>query len=210
MLCPTAALHGDSPAGRRHRHCRRRRRLPLVVIVSRAPPSTRPHAAGAGAGEHRRQGLRPRRQASAAPRRCPGRARADAVEALGTGIYAGWAQILDGEPAAAASGEGGGRRGWAAPQARPGRVFGRGLASMEPAFRQQGKDRGAAHHARVRRRFLRQRLKLLVCAYLRPEKNFDSMQSLTTRFRRISGTRTRSGEPCTRRWPSMSTSGHDA
>ena len=97
---------------------------------------------------------------------------ADAVEALGTGIYAGWAQIYDGEPAADG----------AAPPPKsptPGRVF-KAVTSIgwNPYF--DNKEKTVEPHImhKFDEDFYGCRLRLLVCAYLRPEKNFDSMQSL--------------------------------
>ena len=99
---------------------------------------------------------------------------ADAVAALGTGIYACWAQVLDGDGANSGWGGAG-----AARSPSGARVF-KAVTSVgwNPYF--DNKEKTVEPHIMhaFDDDFYGCRLKLLVCAYLRPEKNFESMQAL--------------------------------
>ena len=99
---------------------------------------------------------------------------ADAVKALGTGIYACWAQVLDGDAARAGWGGAGAAR---SPSGT--RVF-KAVTSVgwNPYFDNAEKTVEPHIMHAFDGDFYGCRLKLLVCAYLRPEKNFESMQAL--------------------------------
>lgn len=90
-----------------------------------------------------------------------------AVATLGTGIYACWAQILDGE-------------GEEAPKSPTGTKVFKAVTSVgwNPYF--DNKEKTVEPHIMhsFDDDFYGCKLRLLVCGYLRPEKNFSSMEAL--------------------------------